>query len=151
MLQSFIKLYVDVESSSRNRNSRSPAAVAPRIGHATLLHSELVIDLENLTADIAGVGMPFGSAYGAGPFTNDQTNAPQAIRDVPDRMVRAPDHSTSISGRRERCSCGGFVAVACRPGGKSNVRRQTMPLGCLRSGELRGCVPSGIQSLDRIE
>ncbi|MGJ7524940.1 MULTISPECIES: agmatinase [unclassified Variovorax] len=65
---------------------------APRVGHATLLYSELVTDLENLRAHIAILGMPFGSAYGARSFTNDQTNAPQAIRDVTDRIVRAPGH-----------------------------------------------------------
>ena len=36
--------------------------------------------------------MPFGAAYGPRSFTNDQTNAPQAIRSVTDRLVRAPGH-----------------------------------------------------------
>ena len=66
--------------------------VAPRVNHKTLLYSELVTDFENFKADIAILGMPFGSAYGPRSFTNDQTNAPQAIRDVTDRMVRAPEH-----------------------------------------------------------
>ncbi len=66
--------------------------VAPRTGHKTLLYSELVTNLENLQADIAILGMPFGSAYGPRSYTNDQTNAPQAIRDVSDRIVRHPDH-----------------------------------------------------------
>lgn len=66
--------------------------VAPRVNHKTLLYSELVTDLENFKADIAILGMPFGAAYGPRSYTNDQTNAPQAIRDVTDRMVRAPEH-----------------------------------------------------------
>jgi agmatinase len=66
--------------------------VPPRVNHKTLLYSELVTDFENFKADIAVLGMPFGSAYGPRAFTNDQTNAPQAIRDVTDRMVRAPEH-----------------------------------------------------------
>ena len=66
--------------------------VPPRTNHKTLLYSELVTDLENFKADIAILGMPFGSAYGPRSYTNDQTNAPQAIRDVTDRMVRAPEH-----------------------------------------------------------
>ena len=66
--------------------------VPPRANHRTLLYSELVTDLENFKADIAILGMPFGSAYGPRSYTNDQTNAPQAIRDVTDRMVRAPEH-----------------------------------------------------------
>lgn len=64
----------------------------PRTGHRTLLYSELVTDLENLVADIAILGMPFGAAYGPNSFTNDQTRAPQAIRDVTDRLVRDPSH-----------------------------------------------------------
>jgi len=66
--------------------------VPPRVNHKTLLYSELVTDFENFKADIAILGMPFGSAYGPRSYTNDQTNAPQAIRDVTDRMVRAPEH-----------------------------------------------------------
>lgn len=65
---------------------------APRTSHPTLLYSELVTDLNNLKADIAILGMPFGSAYGPRSFTNDQTNAPQVIREVTDRIVRAPEH-----------------------------------------------------------
>ena len=64
----------------------------PRTGHRTLLYSELVTELEGLKSDIAVLGMPFGSPYSARSFSNDQTNAPQAIRDMTDRMVRAPEH-----------------------------------------------------------
>ncbi|MFL9878556.1 agmatinase [Herbaspirillum rhizosphaerae] len=66
--------------------------VAPRTGHKTLLYSELVTDMTDLKADIAILGVPFGSAYTPRQFTNDQSNAPQAIRDVTDRIVRAPEH-----------------------------------------------------------
>jgi hypothetical protein len=69
-----------------------PVQVPPRTGHRTLLYSEPVTNLEGLKADIAILGMPFGRPYSARSFTNDQTNAPQAIRDVTDRMVRAPEH-----------------------------------------------------------
>jgi agmatinase len=65
---------------------------APSKTHQTLLYSELVTDLTNLKADIAFLGMPFGAAYGPRSFTNDQTNAPQAIRSITDRLVRAPGH-----------------------------------------------------------
>lgn len=64
----------------------------PRTGHRTLLYSELVTEFEGLKSDIAVLGMPFGSPYSARSFSNDQTNAPQAIRDMTDRMVRAPEH-----------------------------------------------------------
>jgi agmatinase len=66
--------------------------VAPRTSHKTLLYSELVTDMTDLKADIAILGVPFGSAYTPRQFTNDQSNAPQAIRDVTDRIVRAPEH-----------------------------------------------------------
>jgi agmatinase len=66
--------------------------VPPRTGYRSLLYSEPVTALENLRADIAVLGMPFGSAYGPRGYTNDQSNAPQAIRDVTDRIVRAPEH-----------------------------------------------------------
>jgi len=65
---------------------------APRTGHKTLLYSELVTDLAGVQADIAVIGMPFGAAYGPRSFTNDQSNAPQALRELSDRMVRAPEH-----------------------------------------------------------
>ena len=66
--------------------------VPPRVNHKTLLYSELVTNLDGFKADIAILGMPFGSAYSPKSFTNDQTNAPQAIRDVTDRIVRDPTH-----------------------------------------------------------
>ncbi|MBV7485379.1 agmatinase [Bordetella sp. BOR01] len=69
-----------------------PLTAAPKTGHKTLLYSELVTDLETLQADIAILGMPFGSPYTPQAFSNDQTRAPQAIRDVTDRIVRAPEH-----------------------------------------------------------
>ncbi len=66
--------------------------VAPKPGYQTLLYSELVTNLDDVKADIAILGMPFGSAYSPRSYTNDQTNAPFAIRQVTDRIVRAPDH-----------------------------------------------------------
>lgn len=98
--------------------------VAPRTGHATLLYSELVTDLENLKADIAVIGMPFGAAYGPKSFTNDQTNAPQAIRDVTDRIVRAPGHydfdidGPLLQGRSDIrfVDCGDVLPDLAKPG-----------------------------------
>ncbi len=66
--------------------------VPPRTGHKTLLYSELVTDMTDLQSDIAILGVPFGAAYSPRQFSNDQSNAPQAIRDVTDRIVRAPEH-----------------------------------------------------------
>ncbi|WP_434665608.1 agmatinase [Paraburkholderia sp. A3BS-1L] len=98
--------------------------IAPPTGHKTLLYSELVTDLENLKADIAILGMPFGSAYSAKSFTNDQTNAPQAIRAVTDRIVRAPDHydfdidGPMLQGRDDIrfVDCGNIMPDLAKPG-----------------------------------
>lgn len=98
--------------------------VAPRSGHKTLLYSELVTDLNDLRADIAVLGMPFGSAYGPRAFTNDQSNAPQAIRDVTDRIVRAPEHydfdidGPLLQGRSDIrfVDCGDVLPDLAKPG-----------------------------------
>ncbi|WP_407277908.1 agmatinase [Aromatoleum evansii] len=98
--------------------------VAPRSGHKTLLYSELVTDLSGLRADIAVLGMPFGSAYGPRAFTNDQSNAPQAIREVTDRIVRAPEHfdfdidGPLLQGRSDIrfVDCGDVLPDLAKPG-----------------------------------
>jgi agmatinase len=98
--------------------------VAPRTGHKTLLYADLVTDLENLVADIAVLGMPFGSAYGPNAFGNDQTRAPQAIREVTDRIVRAPDHydfdidGPLLQGRTDIrfVDCGDVLPDLTKPG-----------------------------------
>ncbi|MGB3068839.1 MAG: agmatinase [Ottowia sp.] len=64
----------------------------PKVNHQTLLYSKLHTDVDTLDADIAIVGMPFGAAYGPHSFGNDQSKAPQALRELTDRYVRAPDH-----------------------------------------------------------
>jgi agmatinase len=53
---------------------------------------DLALDLENLNADIAIIGLPYGDPYDFDQVSNDQTNAPTAVR-------RA---STRISGGLER-------------------------------------------------
>ncbi|KKW69067.1 arginase [Lampropedia cohaerens] len=64
----------------------------PKSHHQTLLYSTLHTDVDTLDADIAVVGMPFGSAYSPKSFGNDQSKAPQALRELTDRFVREPDH-----------------------------------------------------------
>ncbi|MCS0496845.1 agmatinase [Ancylobacter sp. MQZ15Z-1] len=63
----------------------------PKYGHKSLLYSEVVDDLDNLKADIAVLGIPYGSAYSIEEVSNDQSNAPTAIRQASDRAVRAPE------------------------------------------------------------
>ena len=65
----------------------TPLTTAPKHGQATFLFSELATDLDNLKADIAFLGIPFGSAYSVGEISNDQSNMPTAMRqDIPGAM-----------------------------------------------------------------
>ena len=58
----------------------SPLTVSPRQLHQTFLGFDLALDLEALDADVAILGIPYGDAYNIDEVTNDQTNAPTAIR-----------------------------------------------------------------------
>ncbi len=60
-----------------------------KIGHQTFLYSELATDLDNLKADIAFLGIPFGSAYTYPEIVNDQTTMPVAMRAATDRITRS--------------------------------------------------------------
>ena len=63
---------------------------APKHGHKSLLYSEVVSDLNTLdSVDIAVLGIPYGSPYSIDEVTNDQTNAPTAVRQASDRAVRS--------------------------------------------------------------
>jgi agmatinase len=61
----------------------------PKHGHESLLYSQVVEDLDTLQADIAVLGIPYGSAYSIADVSNDQSNAPTAVRQASDRAVRA--------------------------------------------------------------
>src|SRR5689334_8992401 len=60
----------------------------PAIGHQTFLYSRLATDLDRLDADIAFLGIPYGSAYNFSDIVNDQSNMPAAMRRATDRIVR---------------------------------------------------------------
>jgi agmatinase len=62
---------------------------APTHGQTPFLFSQLATDLEHLSADIAFLGIPFGSAYSVGEVSNDQSTMPAAMRQATDRMVRS--------------------------------------------------------------
>lgn len=68
-----------------------PLTVAPQTNHKSLLFSELALDLDNLDADFAVLGMPYGAAYTPQDYNNDQTKAPTAIRQASDRVIRSPE------------------------------------------------------------
>jgi len=63
--------------------------VPSKVGHQTFLYSELATDLDNLKADIAFLGVPYGDAYSFAEIVNDQTNMPHAMRQATDRILRS--------------------------------------------------------------
>ncbi|MBL8699588.1 MAG: agmatinase [Alphaproteobacteria bacterium] len=76
-----------------------PLTARPKTGHGTFLFSEFAPDLDNLKADIAFIGMPFGSAYSFEEMVNDQSRAPAAMRAASDRIVRHLErHDFDVGG-----------------------------------------------------
>ena len=66
--------------------------VAPRREFHTLFDAPLVLDLDTLTtigAHVGILGLPYGAAYSMEDVTNDQSNAPTAIRRSWQRALRA--------------------------------------------------------------
>jgi agmatinase len=73
-------------------NYKPELTTAPKHGHESLLYSEVVTDLNTLDhVDIAVLGVPYGSPYSIDEVTNDQTNAPTAVRQATDRALRSPE------------------------------------------------------------
>jgi agmatinase len=54
--------------------------VPPRAMRQSFMDFEIVTDLDSLDADVAILGIPYGDPYSIDEVTNDQTNAPTAIR-----------------------------------------------------------------------
>lgn len=69
-----------------------PITIEPRRTLQTFMDFPLVRDLDNLDADVAILGIPYGDPYGIWEATNDQTNAPTAIRARSDEVVVALHH-----------------------------------------------------------
>jgi agmatinase len=63
--------------------------VPPKRGQPTFLFSELALDLDTLRADIAFLGIPYGSAYSFEDISNEQSRMPTAMRQASDRIVRS--------------------------------------------------------------
>ncbi|WP_137391568.1 agmatinase [Rhodoligotrophos defluvii] len=66
-----------------------PLTVAPKFGHKSFLFSEVSTDLDNLQADIAFLGIPYGAPYSMEDVNNEQSRAPFAVRQASDRAVRS--------------------------------------------------------------
>lgn len=58
----------------------SNLTVPPKKARQSFMDFEIVTDLDALRADIAILGIPYGDPYSIDEVTNDQTNAPTAIR-----------------------------------------------------------------------
>jgi agmatinase len=63
-----------------------PLTVPPRAVFTTFMDVPLVTDLDALDAHFAVIGMPYGDPYSIDEVTNDQTNAPTAVRRASQRL-----------------------------------------------------------------
>lgn len=68
-----------------------PLTVPPRQDFRTFLDLPLALDLEGLDAHVAILGIPYGDPYSIDEVTNDQTNAPTAVRRASARLSMGPD------------------------------------------------------------
>jgi agmatinase len=68
-----------------------PLTIPPTQSTNTFLFAEPIASLDNLRADIAFLGIPFGQAYSFGEISNDQSRAPLAMRATSGRVLRALD------------------------------------------------------------
>jgi agmatinase len=65
--------------------------VPPRKPFSTFMNFPLHTDLATLQADVAILGIPYGDPYTIDEVTNDQTNAPTAVRVASARIAQALD------------------------------------------------------------
>ena len=68
-----------------------PLTVAPRTGFKSFLDFPLALDLDALDAHVAILGIPYSDPYTIDEVTNDQTNAPTAVRQASDRISTGLD------------------------------------------------------------
>jgi len=61
-------------------DNKHPLLESPRVAPCTFLDFPLVSDLDSFDADIAVLGIPFGAPYDPASMANDQSRAPDAIR-----------------------------------------------------------------------
>ncbi len=60
-----------------------PLTQVPQTPSRTFLNFPLTLDLDHLQADIAILGIPYGLPYRPHEMANDQSRAPDAIRQAP--------------------------------------------------------------------
>ena len=67
--------------------------IPPRFASGTFFGFPLCTEIDSLEADVAILGIPYGDPYSMDEVTNDQTNAPSAIRR---ESARLRNYSTII-------------------------------------------------------
>lgn len=69
----------------------SKLTVPPRTVFKTFLNFPFADDLDELDADVAIIGIPYGDPYTIEELVNDQTNAPTAVRRASENVTQALD------------------------------------------------------------
>ena len=101
-----------------------PLTVPPRQGFKSFLDVPLALDLDKLDAHVAILGIPYGDPYSIDEVTNDQTNAPTAVRQASDVISTGPDQwdfdlgGTVLDGRAVKLVDCGDVPGEARGGGR---------------------------------
>ena len=97
----------------------SNLTAAPKREFQSFHDFPIVTDLDNMDADIAILGIPFGDPYSMGEASNDQCNAPTHIRRYCERALRGLDRydfdigGTLLDGRDIKVvDCGDVVGEA---------------------------------------
>tara|TARA_B100000795_G_scaffold35108_1_gene23173 strand:+ start:4575 stop:5534 length:960 start_codon:yes stop_codon:yes gene_type:complete len=97
----------------------SDLTAAPKREFQSFHDFPIVTDLDNMDADIAILGIPFGDPYSMGEASNDQCNAPTHIRRYCERALRGLDRydfdigGTLLDGRDIKVvDCGDVVGEA---------------------------------------
>ena len=90
---------------------------APNVHPRTFLDFPLCLDLDDIQAEIAILGIPFGLPYSSQEMANDQSRAPDALRLASHRAFKARDRfdwdlgGTLLDGRSVRVvDCGNVTA-----------------------------------------
>lgn len=66
--------------------------VAPKRDYQTFMDFPLADSLDNLSADVVVIGMPYGDPYSIDELVNDQSRAPAAVRRASMRLSLGIDH-----------------------------------------------------------
>ena len=120
----------------------SNLTAAPKREFQSFHDFPIATGLDNLDADIAILGIPFGDPYSMGEASNDQSNAPTHIRRYCERALRGLDRydfdigGTLLDGRDIKVvDCGDVIAEAKDVAGNHDRSEQAVRK-ILKSGAL---------------